>query len=119
MRSHIITRDEDKRELIERLSNEGADLALFCDDLAEALPNSIEARESVSIVRAPYNFDELERSWYYGNWCLIHPANIDFSPIDTFRSPSAKIDQAMRSYGVTLLIDSFHDNIEWKVHENA
>ena len=119
MTSRIITKDKDKRALISRLSEAGAELALFYDDVPETLPRNTEVRDGVAIIPAPYDFDELEKFWNYGNWNLISPAKTDYKPLNTFKLSDSEIAQAMSLRGLSLIIDSFHDNIEWKVHENA
>ena len=119
MTSRVITKDKDKRALISRLSEAGAELALFYDDLPETLPRNTEVREGVAIISAPYDFDELEKLWAYGNWNLISPVKTDYEPLNTFKLSDSEIAQAMSLHGLSLVIDSFHDNIEWKVHENA
>ena len=119
MISRVITKDKDKRALISRLSGAHAELALFCDDLAEVPPRAKELREGVVVISPPYDFDELEKSWHYGNWNLISPVKTDYEPRNTFKLSDSEIVQAMRLHGISLIIDSFHDNIEWKVHENV
>jgi hypothetical protein len=119
MITRVITKDEDKRALISRLSRAHAELALFCEELAEPPPGSKELRNGVVVIPPPYDFDELEKSWSYGNWNLISPAKTHYEPLNTFKLADSEIAQAMRFHGLSLIIDSFHDNIEWKVHENA
>ena len=97
MTSRIITRDEDKRALISRLSEVGAELALFYEDLPETLPRNTEVRDGVAIISAPYDFDELEKFWNYGNWNLISPAKTDHKPLNTFKLSDCEIAQAMSS----------------------
>lgn len=117
--SRVITRDKDKRALISKLSEAHAELALFYDDLPEAPPYVNLVQDGVAIIPAPYDYDELEKWWYYGNWNLISPAKTDFEAFNTFKHSDAEIAKVMRLHGLSMIIDSFHDDIEWKVHEYA
>lgn len=117
MTSRIITKDQDRRAVLQKLSAAGEDLALFCEDFEATTPRAKRVRAGVATLSAPFNFDELERCWYCGNWNLIAPAKTDFEPLDTFRQSDAQIAHVMQLHGLVVLVDSFHDNIEWKVHE--
>ena len=119
MTTRVITKDKDKRAVISRLSEAHAQLALFYDGLPQTLPSNIAVQDGVAIISAPYDFDELEKLWDYGNWNLISPAKTDYHPLDTFRISDSEIAQAMSLHGLSIIIDSFHDNIEWKVNENG
>jgi hypothetical protein len=119
MISCVITKDKEKRALISKLSEAHAELALFYDDLQEPLPRAKQIRHGVAVMFAPYDFDELEKSWKYGNWNLIAPANTAYAFLDTFRLSDSEIAHAMQLHGLSLILDSFHDNIEWKVNENS
>ena len=50
---------------------------------------------------------------------LARMGELDFAFMNTFRLSDRLIAQAMEQYGLTLLVDSFYDNIEWKVSEPA
>lgn len=117
MISRIISVDREKRELINRLSVAKADLALFYGDF-EDLPSGLtRVTQDVAIIHPPFVFDELEAFWSYGNWNLVGPARLDWRFMDTFRLGDEEIGKAMRNHKVELVVDSFHDNIEWRVCE--
>ena len=119
MKSRVLKKDKLKRELINALSTQDAELIIFYDDFPE-LPNNITAiRDGVARITSPYDYDALEKWWYYGNWLLISPYNPEFEPFNTFRSSDEEISRVMEAHNVALIIDSFHDDIEWKVHERA
>src|SRR5688572_28122824 len=102
MTSRIITEDKDKRALISKLSEARAELALFYEDVSEALPCAKVVRNGGAIISAPYDFDELEKYWDYGNWQLISPAKTEFESLDTFRRSDGEIAQVMGLHGLSI-----------------
>ena len=117
--SRVITHNADKRDLIRRLSEQGLDFALFFDDIPDGLNLITKLDEGVAVVSAPYDFDSLEKIWYSGNWHLVVPAKADFHPKDTFKMSETEINQLMQGSGLSIIVDSFHDNSEWKISEYA
>ena len=72
-------------------------------------------REDGYVVHPPYSHEALTRWLYLGNWQAIHPVQPEFIGIDTFRKSVQDVERQMRQYGVTVLIDSFHDDTDWNV----
>ncbi len=117
MRVRIISKDQDKRELIQDLSSQGSEVALYMDDLCNVPSRSKLVREGLVIIKSPLDFEELEKAWYYGNWSLTCPAVTDYSPLNTFVQPDEVVADKMRGLGLSVIIDSFHDNTDWKVYQ--
>jgi hypothetical protein len=121
MRTRIIKRTSEKADLIRRLSDEGFDLAIFPEEPPGADSKlEYELRpDGVVIVSAPYDYDSLSDWLYCGNWLACHPHAEGFRPIDTFRMKPEQIAAACDRFGIALLIDSFHDDIEWNVIDRS
>jgi len=115
---HWITSDDErKRALLARLSEEGRELLLFCEELPAQPARSSALRPGVWGRTPPHDNDELERCLYEGNWQAISPALLDYQPFDTFRASAERINGVMQGLGLSILIDAFHDDIEWKISE--
>ncbi len=82
----------------------------------EDLPHE-KVAESVVLLHPPYNYETLEKWLYLGNWQAIFPGNREYQPFNTFKTKDLEIERRMRDAKVTLIIDSFHDDIEWNVIE--
>ena len=75
--------------------------------------------ESAFLVHPPYDYETLEKWLYLGNWQAVSPGSFAYQPINTFKSKPTEIEQRMAEADVTLLIDSFHDDVDWNVFEAA
>ena len=75
--------------------------------------------ESITLIHPPYDYDVLEEWLYLGNWHAIFPDNKDFQPFNTFKTKISIIEQKMKEGSIKLIIDSFHDDIEWNVIEET
>lgn len=106
-----------KRELIEWLSKAGKELAVYCDEPPGGALKFTRVREGLVVVSPPYEYDTLAQWWYMGNWQAVTPPAVDFEPLITFRATNDQIQQHAARHGVSLIIDSFHDNAEWNVIE--
>ena len=111
--------DKTKRNLIEELSQKGHPLLFFYDELpSDYLKGDIKvdaAGKYRYIVNPPYSYDVLERWLYLGNWQAVYPPKTEFIGVDTFRKSVQDVEKQMHQYGVLILIDSFHDDIDWNV----
>ena len=119
MRTRILKRDFEKRELIGRLSNERCSLMFFCEDAPGEDVLHEPAGESITVIHPPYDYETLEKWLYPGNWQAIFPANKDYRPLDTFNVSDSDIECRMNEAKLSLVIDSFHDDIEWNVIEQT
>jgi hypothetical protein len=119
MRARILKRESEKKALISKLSNEERTLMSFYEEEPEKnLPHE-KVGESVTLVHPPYDYESLERWLYLGNWQAIFPGNKDFQPFNTFRTSLSEIEQRMKEANIKLIVDSFHDDIEWNVIEET
>ena len=119
MKSHIVKKDRAKRALINRLSAAKVKLKIYFEDLDEG-PSFVElTKPGIANILPPYDYDELESWWYVGNWILVAPNTATIDPVNCFRMSDRELSQLMESQQVSLLIDCFHDDIEWKVCEHG
>ena len=117
MRTRILERESDKKALINRLSNGKRSLMVFCEEPPEPNLTFERVSESITLIHPPYDYGTLEKWLYLGNWQAIFPPNKDYQPFDTFRTDESVIEQRMKQGKIEMIIDSFHDNIEWNVIE--
>lgn len=122
LNARIIRRDAEKKALIRRISDEGLDIAVYYpepDELPHPALSSERRPDGSFLIRAPYEYEPL-RDWLYcGNWQAIHPPVERFRGVDAFRVRPEVLDATFERFGIMLLIDSFHDDIEWKVVERG
>jgi hypothetical protein len=119
MQSRILKKEADKQSLLRRLSAEQCRLMIFYEDVPpDHIPHE-KAGECVFLLHPPYNYKVLEQWLYLGNWQAIFPANKNYQSFDTFRTEDFEIERKMRTANIALIIDSFHDDIEWKLSEIA
>ena len=119
MKSKIIKKDKEKRELIDRLSNKGCTLMFFYEESPdEGFPHE-KLNDHVTLVPPPYRYEALEKWLYLGNWQAICPPNQHYVPFDTFRTSAVEIQERMNELKIEIIIDSFHDDTEWNVIENT
>ena len=117
VRAAVLTRTAQKQALIRRLSDAQCTLLIFCDEPPGAGIQPVVAGPQKYLLPPPYDLDRLQARLYAGNWQAIHPPNAAFAPVDTFRLGGAELEAVMQGAGLTLIIDSFHDDIEWNVVE--
>src|SRR5438034_11707256 len=119
MKARILRKESDKQALISRLSNEGCTLMFFYEE--EPAEDVLHERvaESITLVHPPYDYEVLEKWLYLGNWQAIFPSNKDYQPFNTFKAKDSDIEQRMKGANVKLIVDSFHDDIEWNVIEET
>ena len=107
--------EDEKARLIRSLSNAGVSLTIGFDEPIDVdLKHEINSNGTVTVF-PPYDYATLEKWLYTGNWLAYHPNNIDFKGFDIFRASDDIIATQMNEFGFTILIDSFHDDIEWKI----
>ena len=75
--------------------------------------------ESITLVTPPYNYEMLEKWLYPGNWQAIFPGNKSYQPFNTFKAEGTEIEKRMKAANIRLIVDSFHDDIEWNVIEET
>jgi hypothetical protein len=73
--------------------------------------------ESITLIHPPYDYAVLEEWLHLGNWHAILPGNQNFRPFNTFKTKVSIIERKMTEASIKLIIDSFHDDIEWNVIE--
>ena len=78
--------------------------------------NIEKKEEKVYFVHPPYSYRLLKGWLAYGGWRVSIPSDREIPVFDTFREDDSKIIETLDEIGVEILIDSFHDNIEWKVY---
>ena len=117
MKIQIFKSEHEKRGLIQRLSNDGIELAVYFDEDPDGSFSYRAIRPGLLVVVPPFDFDVLEQWWYYGNWQAIAPVSPGYEPFDTFRSSETKIKRCLEVHNLSMIIDSFHDDAEWNVIE--
>jgi hypothetical protein len=117
MRVEKLNAETKKRALIERLSADKTELAVYFDEEPNGAFACRVVEPGLIVIIPPYDFDALDRWWYYGNWQAIAPVDPGYEPFDTFRSTDAQIERKLEMHKVSIIIDSFHDDTEWKVIE--
>ena len=119
MRARIMKGESEKRALIGRLSDEKRTLMFFYEEpCREEVPHE-SVSEYITLIHPPYDYDNLEKWLYRGNWQAISPANSNYQPFNTFKTSGTEIGQIMEEFQLKLIIDSFHDDIEWNVIEET
>jgi len=117
MKRTILKKESSKRELINRLSSDRRKLLVFFDYLDDAPPTVEVIKEGVAIVSPPYDYESLEKWWYYGNWQAVSPVNKKYKPFDTFKAADQDIECALKDNEISIIIDCFYDDVEWNVAE--
>jgi len=117
MYARILESDFDKAALIKRLSDKRHSLMVFFEDQPGPKLSFEKVSETITLLNPPYEYEALKDWLYLGDWQGIFPASRSFQPFDTFRTEESVIEQRMKEAHVELIIDSFHDDIEWKVIE--
>lgn len=120
LKKSLIKEDIRKEVLLLRLSNEGRSLLFFYDedpreDLKDVRYETVDAKRH--IIHPPYSYKRLWKWFGSGNWQAVSPPSPAASPINTFKSADEAVFAHMTACEVTLLIDSFYDDIEWSVFE--
>jgi hypothetical protein len=119
MQSRVTRKESEKKALIEKLSGANYSLMFFYDEPPDVELSTEPIGENVNVIHPPYNYDSLERWLYCGNWQAIYPPNKAFEPFDAFRTSDVEIQNIMQKFGVKLIIDSFPDDIEWKLMDET
>jgi hypothetical protein len=115
MRAKVLTKDAEKKALINVLSNRNWPLMFFYEEEPGASVLHERVGEFITVVHPPYDYETLEKWLYLGNWQAIFPANKDYEPFNTFKAKAWEIEKRMSDAKLRLIIDSFHDNIDWNV----
>ena len=119
MQAKILKKDSEKQALIRRFSDAGRTLMFFYEEEpGEDIPHE-RVSESITVVHPPYDYETLEKWLYLGNWQAIFPSNKNYQPFNTFKSRTTDIEQRMKEAKLKLIVDSFHDDIEWNVIEET
>lgn len=66
-RSVVLKRDDDKRELIHRLSDQRKELLVVGGDWDDPPVGVENVAKNVAKIRPPYDYDTLEEWWIHGN----------------------------------------------------
>lgn len=119
MQVRILKNEADKRALIARLSGQQRSLMFYYDEIPDECLLHEKLGDSIYLIHPPYDYDSLNKWLYLGNWQAIFPGRPDFQPLNTFKANDSEIALHMKHAQIHLIIDSFHDNIEWKVIEQA
>lgn len=117
MRARMLKKESEKRELIEHLSSEKCPLMFFYEEApGDDVPYE-SVSECITLVHPPYDYETLEKWLYLGNWQAIFPANEDYQPFNTFKAKDTELEKRITEAKLKIIIDSFHDDIEWNVIE--
>ena len=117
MKIEIVSGENRKRAIIERLSRNGAELGIYIDEEPRDTFKWKKLDNGAIAIVPPYDYGVLSEWWYVGNWQAVSPPSLGYSPVDTFRTPDEEIEERFKAGGLTVLIDSFHDDTDWKVVE--
>lgn len=114
-----ITSEIEKVDLIMSISRENREmLFLYDEDPIDYLSEQIlfqKLDEKKFIIRPPYSYEDLTKWLYLGNWQAVTPAIQSYKFVDSFRSPHEYIMNHLANHKIDIMIDSFHDDIEWNV----
>jgi hypothetical protein len=119
MRVKILTKDSDKQVLIKRLADQKMALMFFYEEEPGEGVLHEKVDEFITLVHPPYDYDTLEKGLYLGNWQAVFPSHRHCKPFNTFKAKDSEIEQRMSEAKVKLVIDSFHDDINWNVIEES
>jgi hypothetical protein len=119
MQARIVTREAEKQALIDRLSNDNCALMIFYEEAPDDDIADESVSEFITLIHPPYDYKKLKKWLYLGNWHAIFPANQSYQPFNTFKANGLDIEQTMKESKLKLIIDSFHDDIEWNVIEET
>lgn len=75
--------------------------------------------ETKTLISPPYSYETLEKWLHLGNWQAIFPGNASFKPFNTFKTKDVDIENRMKEANVKIIVDSFHDDIEWNFIEET
>ncbi len=117
LKKNILKKEVAKRELFQRLSKGRCSLLFFYDEEPEGDFSFENIAQFKTVVNPPYSYLTLEKWLYSGNWLAIYPAIREFTFVNTFKTPLSEVHEIMTKHGVNILIDSFHDDVEWNVYE--
>ena len=119
--------DKEKSQLINGFSMKNYSLMIFFDEppndflkkeISNGKINIEKIEDGVFKVKPPYTYELLTKWLYYGNWQAIYPPKNNFQGMDTFRKKEEDVKNHLMASGIEMLIDSFHDDIEWNVFIN-
>lgn len=105
--------------LIQCLSDQSMPLLFFYEEEPGGDVLHEKVGNCINLVHPPYDYNSLGKWLYLGNWQAVFPANREYKPFDTFRAKNAEIEKRMTEFKVKLIIDSFHNDIEWNVIEDT
>lgn len=115
----LIAKDTEKRDLISGCSCKNREiLVLFDENPYDYLSDDISVQkieENKYLIQPPYIYEELSKWLHYGNWQAISPAISSYEFIDSFRTSSEVVRKHLTNHKIELMVDSFHDDIEWNV----
>jgi len=118
-KKRTITYHREKAEFISNVSQENREmLFLYDEDPRDYLPEEIRLQrfdQRKYIIYPPYSYEPLMKWLQPGNWQAVSPAIESYAFVDSFRSSYESIQNHLENHRVELMIDSFHDDIEWNV----
>ena len=118
MKIEILKKESDKEKAINILSETGSELLIFLpfsESINDAPKYVSTVRDSVAKITPPFDYNELEKWWHEGNWQIISPVNTNYVPINTFRNNETELKNKLSENQISIIIDSFHDDKEWKI----
>lgn len=110
--------ESERSPLFQKLSDSGKELTLRYDEE----PIDYNGIENVAIqqtgshehlIRPPFTYDFLSDWLSFGNWTAFTPAVKGLPNIDSFRKEEEALN-LLSEFGIEVLIDSFHDDVNWK-----
>ena len=120
MKIYSVVHEKDMQELIQGLSEGNNKLIIKYDEFEDAPKCVKKITKDSGELLPPYNYEQLEKWLYPGNWQIFLSNKEEISEvIYTFKSNKEEIIEYMTKNQILLLIDSFHDNVEWNVCDNT
>lgn len=115
---------KDREKLIGQLSKEGLVLRVWYDE--EPVDwDGIEGIQFEGVgkntyfMSPPYAYSQLVHWLFMGGWRMSIPHQIETPIIDTFREDPEKVGKVLEGLEIECLIDSFHDNMDWRVFRRS
>ena len=116
MKIKSIKTNLEKAKILKECSDSGKHLSCYYDEEPETnIKNIRKMSDNKYLIIPPYQYDQLENWLSLGNWQIIHPDQSEYKFINTFKLSEDEIKNHIDNNQIELLIDSFHDNIEWNV----
>ncbi len=116
--------ENERDELIQQLSEEKRVLRIWYDEEPVDWDRIEEVQleglgKNTYFMSPPYAYSQLVHWLFMGGWRISYPHHVETPLIDTFREDPEKVGKVLEGLEIECLIDSFHDNMDWRVFRRS